>query len=172
MAVKNNRLKLPIAIKQRGQSMVEFAFLVPILVGMIYFLVQSNIVVNSGIVNLKYTRNRMFYLFFNNRYYPRSGFLNRADGSFMTRFWIGMDERPGEDRGNESPRALTIKIGHGRPPPEDETPGLVSRRQNVRIRITSFVCTPPLGTTGSRYLSENNMPDNFYGMGQPRFCAL
>jgi len=47
---------LPDLSSERGQSVLEFVFMLPILLGLIVIMVRSNTVIQMSIVNQKYAR--------------------------------------------------------------------------------------------------------------------
>lgn len=161
--------------RRRGQSLVEFAFLMPMFIGMMVFLRDVNIAMNMGIVNKKYSRATLHFLTFNHRWYPEQNFIQQySRNRFMHRWWVGVeDEREDMDKNNDkiSPKAPTIAVGryskgHGSAP-EDDTPGIdIQRRHKVRIRTMSFICLPPFGDKLGMQFSEGSMgEDTFHAPG-------
>jgi len=159
--------------KQRGQSLIEFAFLLPIIMTMLIIMVGVENAVTSAIVNNKYARSQLHYLLFNSRYYPEVQFATPSQGdTLFGRWWVGVDQKVRSDENRDvNPSAPTIKIGKGRPPAGDETAGDTETRQNVRIRIYSFICIPAYGLKSSQFFSEGNIVEGQFAVGKYRFCA-
>jgi len=160
--------------KQRGQSLVEFAFLVPIIIGMLQILVQVENAISTAIVNEKYSRGTLHFLAFNHRYYPEKKFLKLNDGGFMGRWWVGVDDNVNLESGSDIvPHAPERKIGLIPGANDGETGAEfedVTSRQKIRIRVTSFICIPPLGTKDGGFLTEGLIGDQTFA-GNYRYCA-
>ncbi len=161
--------------RQRGQSLVEFAFMVPLILGMLVFLRQVNMAINSSIVNQRYARATLHFLTFNHRWYPEQKFVQRnSHGTFMRRWWVGVEEQKApDDEDSSAPIAPTITIGRlpgsdtaGVPAPDDVGHG------KVRIRTTSFICLAPFGNKLEKPYSQGGMPnDGFLDGGNSfRYC--
>lgn len=156
--------------RQSGQSLLEFAFLVPLIIGMLTLLVEVETVISAAIVGQKYTRQHFHYLAFNHRYYPENQFLARGDGTYHERFWIGLDDNI-NDRELPKPVAPKFKVGRKKVPggQDDELESNV--RQNVRLRISAFMCIPPIGPKVGQFYSENNIEETTFAGGNFRgFC--
>lgn len=164
MAAKNKN--------QRGQSFIEFAFLLPIIVGMIKLIVQVESAMSTAIVNQKYARQQLLHLNFNNRFYPERHFLeDRKTGGYKDRWWVGVDDNLNDSPDRDPvPKAPTRAVGNVNKKPDEEEGGEVATRQNVRIRITSFICTPPVSLNSGQFLSEQGIGENQYYVGNIRFC--
>src|SRR4051794_28182392 len=96
----------------RGQSMVEFAFLVPIIVGMLFVLIQVETAISGAIVSQKYARQHLHFLFFSNRYYPER-FLVTLDrtGDWAGKFWVGVDDNIDFNVAEPVPKAPRVGVG-------------------------------------------------------------
>lgn len=156
--------------------MVEFAFMVPILIGMIVLLREIEIAINTGIVQQKYARATMHFLMFNHAHYPEVRFKSLPNNpNYIRRWWIGVDENSNFREGGETgedvlPVAPKRKIGRVKPP-DDDTAGVeVSSRQNVRVRTTSFICVPPFGNTSGQAFSENHLSSQQFSGGNYDYC--
>lgn len=149
--------------------MVEFAFLMPILVGMLLLLIQVEIAISTAIVNQKYARQHLHFLLFNNRFYPEPAFLALNSGRFMQRWWVGVDDNINFNRPEPVPHAPTRKIGRGKLP-EDDNQDNPSRRQNVRVRESAFICTAPFGVNISQPFSEGNLGEETFAAGNFHYC--
>lgn len=158
---------------QRGQSMIEFAFLVPIIVGMLVVLVQVEMAISSAIVNNKYARQSLHFFFWNHRYYPEHAWLSLTDtGGLMKRYWLGVSNDPtlGGRGGETTPVAPTRRIGSQKSPEDDVQGPEVQTRQNVRIRIISVTCVPPVGEKMGQLFSENGLSEQTFSAGGYRYC--
>lgn len=163
--------------RQLGQSLIEFAMLVPIIIGMLTLLRQIDMAINAAIVNERYARSTMHYLFFNNRWYPAMGFIpHPSNGGYMSRWWVGVDDKPNYkvEGGDVTPRAPVITIGRGNDGGEDAKTGQdlasVRKRKNVRIRSMAFTCLPFFGYKAGQPFSQGHMPEDAYHVGKARFC--
>lgn len=80
--------------RRKGQSMLEFAILLPILVLLFQILIETESAVSSAIVNQKYARSTLNYLMFNHRQYMEFKFSrNRENGNYHRRYWVGVDDK-------------------------------------------------------------------------------
>lgn len=155
-----------------GQSIVEFALLVPLIVGMLQLLIQVQNAISTAIVNQKYARSTLHFLAFNHRYYPERRFSkNGGEGGYFGGWWVGVDDNMGTGRGDIVPHAPERKIGLR--PGDDEGQAefpTVAARQKVRIRITSFICVPPMGPKDGGFFTEGSIGDQTFAGGF-RYCA-
>lgn len=158
------------ASSQDGQSLVEFAFLVPIVVMMIMILINIEIVLSMAGVSQKYARAQLQYLLFNHRQYFENRFLQLGViDKYMKRFWIGVDREEDFSKASPEPYAPTWGVGPGPKPKDDDVSRGGSARQNVRVRILSFICIPPIGGQfGSRY-SEDTLREDTFGTAY-KYC--
>ncbi len=155
--------------------MLEFAILLPIVVLLLQVLVQVEMAISTAIVNQKYARGTMHYLMFNHRNYMELKFLAKGDGTYMRRFWIGVDDKINYGASTTvKPAAPTRFIGkRGQKLPEDDLAQTeydeISRRQKVRIRVTAFTCIPPLAANDQKLLAEDNMREDRFA-GKYPYC--
>lgn len=168
--------------RQRGQSLVEFAFLIPLFIGMMVFLRDVNIAINMAIVNQKYARGTMHFLFFNHRWYPEHRFAQHTGRSlFMQRWWVGVEDQREDidDQDNKPPKAPIVAVGryskgNGGLPPQDDLAGIegLQARHLVRIRSLAFVCLPPLGNKLEEPYSGHMPEDAFQVPPKLGLCAF
>lgn len=152
-----------------GQSILEFAFLIPIFATILFLIIEVETAISMSIVNQKYSRNHMHFLFFNHRQYPQHDFVQKQKGDSMRRWWIGVDDNSTYNKlNNIVPKAPTQKIGKIKPS-QDEQAGDVDERQNVRIRTMVFTCVPPYGDKLG-FFSEQNLSETTFSAGGYRFC--
>lgn len=132
---------------ESGQSVLEFVFMLPILIGLIVVMVRTNTVIQMSIVNQKYARAQALWLSFNSPYYPRLSLRKEGspDDNFVkygfNRMVIGMADKPVEDTGGKA-EAVTQNVAR------DSTQSVdgpsVSEpidRTKVRVRTTVALCT-------------------------------
>ncbi|MBI3556587.1 MAG: hypothetical protein HY074_10025 [Deltaproteobacteria bacterium] len=156
---------------QRGQSLVEFSFMVPLIIGTLVFMRQVNMAINSSIVNQKYARATLHFLTFNHRWYPEARYTQRtAAGLYMHRWWVGVenDKTDGDEADSKAPVAPTIDVGRQKGPDDDGQGLPTTGRKNIRIRSNSFICLPPFGTKIGQIFSQgpNGMPNDAFLDGQ------
>jgi hypothetical protein len=177
MAAENRRPPGPALRRKRrlGQSLVEFAFLMPLLLGMIFILRDVEMAINAAIVNNRYSRATLHFLLFNHRWYPEASFTTLSKGVFMRRWWLGVEDDKTETSSTKAPKAPVIKVGV-KPGRDDEATGAelaqdsITSRQKVRIRATSFICLPPRGIKSDSPFQRGAMDDSsFRAPGFP-FC--
>ncbi len=162
--------------RRSGQSMLEFAVLLPIFVLLLQVLVQVEMAISTAIVNQKYARGTLHFLMFNHRNYMEMKFLTKNDGTLMRRFWVGVDDKINYGAATTvKPEAPTRFIGQPRQKlPEDGLAQVeydeINRRQKVRIRVTAFTCIPPLAANGQNLLTEDNMREDTFS-GNYRYCV-
>lgn len=131
-----------------GQSVLEFVFMLPILIGLVVVMVRTNTVIQMSIVNQKYARAQALWLTFNSPYYPRLSF--RKDGSpddqfvqfGFNRMVIGMAEKPVEETGGKAVASVQAVTRMGQTNSSDgpsQTEPL--DRAQVRVRTTVALCT-------------------------------
>jgi hypothetical protein len=168
--------------RKRGQSMLEFALLVPIIVLMLQILIETESAVSTAIVNQKYSRNTMQFLMFNHRNYLERHFVaKKSDASYLTRYWIGVsnDVMTNESAGAAvKPKAPLRPIGLVKKLPSDadsEQPQTeyddIEERKYLRIRTSIFTCVPPLSVNNNGLLAEGNMREDTF-TGKYRYCDI
>lgn len=154
---------------QSGQSMMEFAILIPLLIGLMALMVEVETVISGAIVGQKYVRQHLHFLFFNSRNYPEHGFLNMKDGSWMSRYWIVLHSKPVEQSPDLQPIAPKFRVGRKKVPNDDELDS--DARQNVRLFVSAFVCVPPVGPKFPEHFSENKLQETTFAGGSfPGYC--
>ena len=93
-------------------------------------------------------------------------------GNHHGRFWIGVSAEPIiTGSGDTTPTAPSAKIGRVKPP-EDETPGSsIDARQNVRVKVASFICVPPIGSKTSHFPTGDGVTEQWMINGNYRLCS-
>ncbi len=148
--------------KESGQSVLEFLFMIPVLIGIVILLIRVNSAIQISIVNQKYARAQTTWLTFNSSVYPRLSWRDPADAkSFVklgyNRMEIGVSERPVRDTGGVAVAQTQViardsqKAGaDGGSQIEPETRG------NVRVRTLVSLCTPTFSVKGTDGYAELN----------------
>jgi len=167
--------------RNSGQSLVELAIILPIFVTMFYFLINVDTAISMAIVYQKYSRGTLYYMIFNHRYYPEINTLWGRNGH-MGRYWIGVDDKvhqAGQEGDEEAhdifPRASTQLIGGKNIQAKDdeqikaEYPDIQTRK-NVRIRVITFMCVPPLLLNPKLLNTEGNLGDSAFLAGNITYC--
>lgn len=131
-----------------GQSVLEFVFMLPILLGLVVVMVRTNTVIQMSVVNQKYARAQALWLTFNSPYYPKLGFRKAGspDDQFVefgfNRMVIGVADKPVEDTGGKavaSVQSVTRKMSSNANDGPSQTEPL--DRASVRVRTTVALCT-------------------------------
>jgi hypothetical protein len=135
-------------MNDEGQSVIEFIFMLPMLIGMSALLVNINTAIQIGIVNQQYARAQALNLTYSSPFYPA---LFHSDGSAGPRVLL-IDEGANQmvlgvsdnfSSGNYTPIAtqqLVVRKPSLAPSnaPQDESATLIGR---VRIRNSVTLCT-------------------------------
>ena len=139
MAARKNQQR---TLGEEGQSILEFCFMLPVMVGLAMILFRVNTTIQMSIVNQQYARAQALFLTFNHSIYPyrdlRFAQLTRKGYNQMV---IGVSDNPAAV-GGYSPAASTFTISK-QPGGSEETRKEPERRSNVRVRTTVSICTQP-----------------------------
>ncbi len=167
---------------QSGQSILEFAFILPVFLLLLIYMLQASMAINMGIGNQKWARLRLYELLYHDAYYFRTGTMTGGAGNRVKpwrRMWIGVDHESWqndeiEERASLRYLAPWVAIGVPGNPRAGDEPGdfPADTRKTVRIRVRSFMCIPAkfmpstsnAGGLGPRLLSET-MDDRAYRGG-------
>jgi hypothetical protein len=159
--------------REKGQSIIEFALLLPLMVAMLMLLIQTEMAINVAIVGQKYTRSHLYHLFFNHPYYLELGFLKSKNGEIYGRMWTGMDSKVSPDQ-TVYPIPPQVKIGTVKIKNDDSVDNVedspeVKARQIVRIKMTSFTCSAPFGFKINFPFTEGNLEEDSFSSGGNRY---
>lgn len=128
---------------EKGQSLVEFLMLMPIILTMLWYLVHVALAINKSIVGQKHARSQLFLKLWNHRSGPVKRDYFTSDRSH---FYVGVSDDVTVQ--NNRPKAPIESLGIGAKPkklPEaNDEPGEVepnTLRQNVRVRTVMGICT-------------------------------
>lgn len=131
---------------RRGQSLVEFVFMVPVLIGMFFLLLRVDQAIQVSIVNQKYSRQRLFELVGNSPQYPDLARVTALKDRGDNRLVVGVSEESTLNLGSDfQPSAPTMMITRSRKAAlggSNENGTEPVRRANIRIRNTVEICTP------------------------------
>lgn len=131
---------------ESGQSVIEFALLLPMMIALLMVLIRINMTIQMSLVNQQYARAQALFLSFNSPYYPE---LSKQVDSLFDRQTNQLVAGVGDTLYNDA------NPGQGQP---DAQVGLVTRSRNVfgseapqtepdttrsrvRIRDTVTLCT-------------------------------
>jgi hypothetical protein len=139
-----------------GQALVEFLLLMPILIALLWYMLQVSMAINASIVGQKHARAQVFSKMFNHRAGPGNtaskdiggdgGSLDDLGSLRRSAFYIGVS-RDVIDGSTEVP-APVFSLGVG-PNPKvnpnaDDSRGEIaagSLRQRIRVRTAFGICT-------------------------------
>jgi hypothetical protein len=128
---------------ERGQALVEFIILIPIVLMFVWYLVHVNLAINKSIVGQKHARSQLFLKMYNHRSGP---VLNEFSQTARSHFYIGVAADVVQPSGVF--KAPTEMLGVGPNPQKfkgvnddngEAKPG--SPRQRVRVRTAFGICT-------------------------------
>ena len=153
-----------------GQSIIEFIFMLPLLVGMSALLVKLNTAIQMGIVNQQYARYQALRLTFNSPFYPAivqgggAGPRIRLIKQQENQMVVGVSNNADSGSGDYSPIATQQMII--RKPslfhpnaPQDESATTMGW---VRIRNSVTLCTQSFTyANGGSILSEGTNFSNY-----------
>jgi len=139
----------------RGQSIIEFAIILPIYLGLMFYLIQSTMAINGGIVYQQYAREKLFGLFWNHRDYPKLlttiNTQRRAQTGWQ-RFWIGIDNETWlatdlSEREDTKEIAPRVRAGYSQAEADADAESNdafpATNRKSIRVRIKTFICLGP-----------------------------
>lgn len=128
---------------ERGQALIEFILLIPIVLLFVWYLVHVNVAINKSIVGQKHARSQLFLKMFNHRSGPMFAEFSQTRRSH---FYIGVSDKV--VIGQSRPEAPTEMLGVGPSPKlqkdmndEPGEPAANSLRQRVRVRTVFGICT-------------------------------
>ncbi len=143
---------------ERGQALLEFILMIPIVLMFVWYLVHVNLAINKSIVAQKHARSQLFLKLFNHRSGPM---LSEFIQTKRSHFYVGVSSKVMQSDGR--PEAPTEMLGVGPNPKllpdvndEPGEPSANSPRQRIRVRTVFGICT-------HRKKGANGLSD---------FCAL
>lgn len=132
--------------RERGQALIEFILIMPILLTFIWYLVHVNSAINKSVVAQTNARGWLFVKLFNHSHGP---VLEEMAASDRSTFSLGVAGNVMEE-GEQSyvAEAPMERLGIG-PLPQENTeannepgePTAGSKRQDIRVRTAFGICT-------------------------------
>lgn len=150
MAVKRKARRFAEARDESGQSVLEFLFMLPVMVGLILILLRMNSAIQVSIVNQKYARIQAVRLAFNSPWYPRRDLRDPAvfpaTDQFVKygydRMVIGVSDLPIDETDSQAVATTQTVVRNPRNTtgdgPNQQEP---DQRSLVRVRTTVALCT-------------------------------
>ena len=143
---------------ERGQALIEFIMLVPLIMAFVWYLVHVNLAINKSIVGQKAARSQLFLKLYNHR----SGPVQNEFGNVVrSMFYVGVAAQVTSSGAVEAP---TEMLGIGMAPKPmavaNDDPGepqMGSMRQKVRVRTIFGICTH------RKFLSDRSNLTDFCG---------
>ena len=132
--------------QQKGQSLLEFLFALPVMFGITLILIRVNTAIQSSIVQQKYARGTATFLTWNSPYYPevnnakRMGYGGQNEGPTGTNeFILGVMANASNPDGSTTPMALDVPVTKKGPkhPPQ----GIPDQAKSIFLRNTVSLCT-------------------------------
>jgi hypothetical protein len=135
-----------IADDEQGQSLLEFLFMLPMMIGLIVLMTRVNTAIQASIVDQQYARAQTTWLTFNSPVYPNLRLqASELNGKNYNQMMIGVSDNL--IGGSElHPEAQTTFIPRKRSlasRASDDPQVEPESRANVRIRNTVSLCTQP-----------------------------
>jgi hypothetical protein len=148
---------------EHGQSVIEFALLLPVLVAMLMVLIRVNAVMQISIVDQQYARAQAWFLTYNSPYYPELKFHGSLINRKTNQMVLGVSDTvyDSDSSAEAIPEATTQLVTRSKrvrgSSANKETP---ASRSIVRVRNTVTLCTQTywLGTVP---LKESAGPPNY-----------
>ena len=146
--------------EQKGQALMEFLMLMPILLALLWYLVHVSAAINTSIVGQKHTRSQLFLKLYNHRAGPVANEFDPAlGGPERAVFYIGVSKNP--IKGTEKPDAPEVMLGMGMNPKKMDLAnddageaGADVFRQKVRVRTVFGICTSRKITPGTSSFTD------------------
>jgi hypothetical protein len=131
---------------QRGQSVIEFLLLLPMLVGLVVIMLRVNTAIQVSIVNQQYARAQTLFLTMNHHTYP--DLYQRVpnfDPYGFNQMMLGVAEETllESTPENQHPSAPTQNVTRRPSRQDDDAQQEPPERGMVRIRNTITLCTQP-----------------------------
>jgi hypothetical protein len=150
--------------EESGQSVLEFLFMIPLLIGLTIILYRSNLTVQMAIVNQQYARQHALWLTFNSPWYPerkwvKSEFVAKQTNRLIT----GVSENVAVvDGGGYEPEASKYRVTRSKKAAasgSSESKMEPDRRAEVRVRNTVALCTPSHVTSNGIEITPGSLKD-------------
>ncbi len=137
---------------EQGQSVVEFIFILPLLVGLCSLLIHVNSAIQVSIVNQQYARGWAIYLAMNSPYFPvweeKESFL-LAGGANANQVVLGVSDTVLKGSKGTPVASVQQVARSARQAPANKPQNEDDREMAwVRARNSVTLCTAPLSGTG------------------------
>ncbi len=160
-----NFRRMPKLIKnERGQALLEFVLMLPMVMAFFWYTLKVNVAVNKSIVAQTHLRSQLFLKLLNHRDYPVTDEY-QSNPSNRSVYYMGVSDNVTTNTRAFSPAPI-VKLGIGTKPKvfpgtRDEAGEAESDwlRQNVRIRSAFGICTsrkPQADSTLGSFCGEVN----------------
>lgn len=144
----------------KGQSVIEFLLLLPLLVGLVSLLIKVNTAIQVSIVNQQYARAHIHWLAFNSAFFPQ---IAHRKVNFIpkgyNRMVIGVSDNKAASAETETyePEATTqLVVRSGKAPKKDgSSKEELNERARVRVRNTISLCTQSNVITTGEMTAKN-----------------
>ena len=131
---------------ESGQSIIEFLFMFPLMVGIALMMVRVNTAIQISIVNQQYARAQALFIAYNSPIYPvlrfRAGDTSdrfTSKGTDLMVIGVSEEESSGQEIDPIPSTFLISRPGHKLPKDEKQTEPKL--RDRIRIRTTVAMCT-------------------------------
>lgn len=144
---------------EEGQSIVEFLFMLPVVIGITLVLVRVNTAIQVSINNQQYARAQLFFINQNSPIYPRLDLRDALIERGSSQMVLGVSNNITEGQ-YYTPEATTQAVTRpGQDGGSNDTQQEPFERGMVRVRNTVALCTPVLALApnlpvSSQYFGE------------------
>ena len=153
-----------------GQSLLEFLFMLPVMVFLMLLMVRVNTVIQIAIVNQKYSRAQIHFLTYNSPNFPEVRLAAAGGDKATDRLELGVSGNvlEADETGAAHPDATTFLLSRKGKPKGNDDPMTEDHRErgNVRIRNTVILCSRFLS---GGYTAARQGPEFSEAM-RPQFC--
>jgi hypothetical protein len=156
MAVEASNQKKKSREGERGQSLLEFLMMIPMMFGITVLLVRVNSAIQVSIVDQQYARAQATWVAFNSPNFPRMSLrVRELDQKGYSQMTIGISDNqaPTSDSSGGPtyvPKATVVNVARkkngGGSNADQEEP---SARTQVRVRNTVTICTQVTNNVGN-----------------------
>lgn len=135
---------------EEGQSVIEFLFMLPVMLGLVVLLIRINTAIQISIVDQQYARAQTLWLAFNSGVYPQIHLrYPELVAKKYNQMLIGVSDNVVPADGSYEPKATVQNIlrvpasaaGTNNSPQTEPDPNAGGTRALVRVRNTVSLCT-------------------------------
>lgn len=144
---------------ESGQSLIEFMFMLPLMLGLTVLLVRITTAIQVSIVNQKYSRMQVHALARNSPYYPSQRIRNGLLDSGTNRLTVGVSDDSTSGSGFVRPKATEILVARSRALASggSQDSGSVTSRADVRVRSTVTLCSSTHALSANTINQSHNL---------------